>query len=455
MSSTAITESNAKTTVIVPYPEGAQVQAELEKWQKALELYAMENKFGPALTDASSRTEYDRMPANIATMAGQAWAAVSKSIKHSKSLELEVEALRAGYPEFYQNGGWLIVQLIERLPLHHPSQDGRQSARYALYDFIRGKLPVHAEQTTVDEYLAEMTTLNMKCGTAEHGMLDEPGLAAALNDAVPYALRDDYERVKTELIRQRRAAGRPAPDYEANLIDVAEAARCLYGNDKMRRSRDASRPTFMPEAPSGAVRANVAACSIADDAEADLLACWCPDLAETAMAARKTTSAATPQKFCTGPGSCTERGKLGRGHTWEECFANPKHADRSRLPPELKTKWDKLPQAAKDGANSALKTNIEVEARNRQSANAAQAQMAAQAQIDSLMSQVETLRTELQAAVGGAKGAGAAISKSAHTGGNSATQTTEMHALSTEATQNGMREIAMPARVGVVPGASL
>ena len=89
------TESNTKTTVIVPYPEGAQVQAELEKWQEALELYAMENKFGPALTDASSRTEYDRMPANIATMAGQAWAAVSKSIKHSKSLKLEVEALRA------------------------------------------------------------------------------------------------------------------------------------------------------------------------------------------------------------------------------------------------------------------------------------------------------------------------------------------------------------------------
>ena len=46
MSSTAITESNTKTTVIVPYPEGAQVQAELEKWQEALELYAMENKFG-------------------------------------------------------------------------------------------------------------------------------------------------------------------------------------------------------------------------------------------------------------------------------------------------------------------------------------------------------------------------------------------------------------------------
>ena len=74
-----------------------------------------------ALTDASSRTEYDHMPANIATMAEQAWAAVSKSIKHSKSLELEVEALRAGYPEFYQNGGWLIVQLIERLPPPHPA----------------------------------------------------------------------------------------------------------------------------------------------------------------------------------------------------------------------------------------------------------------------------------------------------------------------------------------------
>ena len=57
MSSTAITESNTKTTVIVPYPEGAQVQAELEKWQEALELYAMENKFGPALTDASSRMD--------------------------------------------------------------------------------------------------------------------------------------------------------------------------------------------------------------------------------------------------------------------------------------------------------------------------------------------------------------------------------------------------------------
>ena len=139
MSSTAITESNTKTTVIVPYPEGAQVQAELEKWQKALELYAMENKFGPALTDASSRTEYDHMPANIATMAGQAWAAVSKSIKHSKSLKLEVE----GAAKCLQPRSVACTWISSACTLGAPFRAGARSSR--------PQLPAERERAGVSE----------------------------------------------------------------------------------------------------------------------------------------------------------------------------------------------------------------------------------------------------------------------------------------------------------------
>ena len=98
-------------------------------------------------------------------------------------------------------------------------------------------------------------------------------------------------------------------------------------------------------------RAN-AAVTHAAAPDSDLLANWLThDEYAMAMAVRK--AAGAPVKFCKDhPGSCVERGKLGRGHSWDECFANPKHRDRQAMPAELREKWAKLPQAAKDAADT-------------------------------------------------------------------------------------------------------
>ena len=196
MNQCAITELAGTKTELLQYPVDAEVQAELEQWQEHLQLYGLENKFGMAFSDETARLETAKLPSAIATAASQAWGAVINTIKHSRSLKLEVEVLRGENPEFYLNGGWLMERLMERLPLVQPTPDGRRSAKQALADLLRKKLPVNGTPNVVDEFLAELVETNLRCGSADNGMLDEAGLARVLSDAVPEALDDNYDKAK-------------------------------------------------------------------------------------------------------------------------------------------------------------------------------------------------------------------------------------------------------------------
>ena len=118
------------------------MQAELIEWQKKITQYALKSKCGAAMGDECLTLETARL-GGAATAASQLWGIIMETLQHSKTIELEVEALRAAQPEYYLNGNWLLDQLIQRLPLQPPTDHGRRLAREALHAFLLRKLPLH------------------------------------------------------------------------------------------------------------------------------------------------------------------------------------------------------------------------------------------------------------------------------------------------------------------------
>ena len=81
-----------ETTKLIPYPEDAEMQAELIEWQKRLTQYALKSKCGAAMGDETLTLETAMLGA-AATPASQLWGIVTETCQHSKTIELEIEAL--------------------------------------------------------------------------------------------------------------------------------------------------------------------------------------------------------------------------------------------------------------------------------------------------------------------------------------------------------------------------
>ena len=136
----------------VRFPADATVRHQLEPWRRALVRQAAIGRYACALEESGTKM---RDIANVAlrTQCHQMWGAVEETISHSPALQLWAEAIAAQHQDYAGNGGWLLEQLLARLPVDTADPEEAALARDHYRNVVRQKLPVDANSQIVDEYL--------------------------------------------------------------------------------------------------------------------------------------------------------------------------------------------------------------------------------------------------------------------------------------------------------------
>ena len=183
------------------------MRANLQDWVRNIESYGLAKGAGQAFLDETADTDTADLPPAAAKAASQLWGAIKMSCSRDPVMVVVIETLQSGTPRRYLNGGWLLQQLITRLPKEPNTKSGKRSVRERLEDACRAVLPENATELDVKRYLTHITKLNGECGSEANGKLNKAGIARVLSDAVPESHTVRFDAAKAELIKQRAADG--------------------------------------------------------------------------------------------------------------------------------------------------------------------------------------------------------------------------------------------------------
>ena len=216
------------------------MRKQLIGWRNGLVQKANVGKFGGAVgnVEMASTPTADLSSADR-TSAAQLKGAIVETWEQAgdTSMLMWLEMLEEKHVEMYQNGAFLLSQVLERYPEGHPTPTAAKAAREALRVLKGRNLPVDGDNPrVVDNFVGELTQASRACGTIKDGALSPEAMAEAITDSIPYKIEREFKEAWERLEEAYKEAGR-SPPSKKSVDDVMRAAKDIYQARCTRCSR--------------------------------------------------------------------------------------------------------------------------------------------------------------------------------------------------------------------------